>query len=159
MECGRQGRRHPPRDVWGSTRKVARSILQSTLREDLDHDFLWRTNRCLPERGRIGIFNRSSLRRSSRRSAFIRSFSPASGSPLALVTKDIWRQRFTAINATEGIPRAGGRRHPASSFSHVSKEEQKQRSSNALPIRIEIGSFPTLTFMSGNIGDELHGSL
>jgi polyphosphate kinase 2 (PPK2 family) len=27
--------------------------------EDLDHDFLWRTNRCLPERGRIGIFNRS----------------------------------------------------------------------------------------------------
>jgi PPK2 family polyphosphate:nucleotide phosphotransferase len=28
-------------------------------REDLDHDFLWRTSRCLPERGRIGIFNRS----------------------------------------------------------------------------------------------------
>ena len=27
--------------------------------EDLDHDFLWRTSRCLPERGRIGIFNRS----------------------------------------------------------------------------------------------------
>jgi polyphosphate kinase 2 (PPK2 family) len=27
--------------------------------EELDHDFLWRTNRCLPERGRIGIFNRS----------------------------------------------------------------------------------------------------
>ena len=27
--------------------------------EELDHDFLWRTTRCLPERGRIGIFNRS----------------------------------------------------------------------------------------------------
>ena len=27
--------------------------------EELDHDFLWRTNQCLPERGRIGIFNRS----------------------------------------------------------------------------------------------------
>src|SRR5262245_47901991 len=27
--------------------------------EDLDHDFLWRTTRCLPERGRIGVFNRS----------------------------------------------------------------------------------------------------
>ncbi len=27
--------------------------------QELDHDFLWRTNRCLPERGRIGIFNRS----------------------------------------------------------------------------------------------------
>ena len=27
--------------------------------EELNHDFLWRTNRCLPERGRIGIFNRS----------------------------------------------------------------------------------------------------
>ena len=27
--------------------------------EELDHDFLWRTSRCLPERGRIGVFNRS----------------------------------------------------------------------------------------------------
>ena len=27
--------------------------------EELEHDFLWRTTRCLPERGRIGIFNRS----------------------------------------------------------------------------------------------------
>src|SRR5262249_27517608 len=32
---------------------------KSPSREELDHDFLWRTTRCLPERGRIGIFNRS----------------------------------------------------------------------------------------------------
>ena len=31
--------------------------------EDLDHDYLWRCMKCLPERGRIGIFNRSLLRR------------------------------------------------------------------------------------------------
>ena len=35
--------------------------------EELDHDFLWRSRRALPERGRIGIFNRSLLRGSARR--------------------------------------------------------------------------------------------
>ena len=35
--------------------------------EELDHDFLWRTTRCMPERGRIGIFNRSYYEESARR--------------------------------------------------------------------------------------------
>ena len=37
--------------------------------EELDHDYLWRSSRRLPERGKIGIFNRSLLRRSARRAS------------------------------------------------------------------------------------------
>jgi PPK2 family polyphosphate:nucleotide phosphotransferase len=93
--------------------------------EDLDHDFLWRTNRCLPERGRIGIFNRSYYEEV----LVVRvhpEFLARQRIPPALVTKDIWRQRFTAINATEEYLAQEGvviRKF----FLHVSKEEQKQR--------------------------------
>jgi PPK2 family polyphosphate:nucleotide phosphotransferase len=93
--------------------------------EDLDHDFLWRTNRCLPERGRIGIFNRSYYEEV----LVVRvhpEFLARQRVPPSLVTKDIWRQRFTAINATEKYLAQEGvviRKF----FLHVSKEEQKQR--------------------------------
>jgi PPK2 family polyphosphate:nucleotide phosphotransferase len=93
--------------------------------EELAHDFLWRTTRCLPERGRIGIFNRSYYEEV----LVVRIHSgllAAERLPEALVTKQIWKERFEDINAYE--------RHLVRSgvvvrkfFLHVSKQEQKAR--------------------------------
>jgi PPK2 family polyphosphate:nucleotide phosphotransferase len=93
--------------------------------EDLDHDFLWRTNRCLPERGRIGIFNRSYYEEV----LVVRvhpEFLANQRLPADLVTKKIWKQRYEDINAME--------KHLARSgtvirkfFLHVSKKEQRKR--------------------------------
>jgi PPK2 family polyphosphate:nucleotide phosphotransferase len=93
--------------------------------EELDHDFLWRTTCCLPERGRIGIFNRSYYEE-----ALVVRVHPqilaGQRLPDQLVTKSIWQERFESINAFE--------RHLARNgcailkfFLHVSKGEQKAR--------------------------------
>src|SRR6266567_8685878 len=68
--------------------------------EDLDHDFLWRTTRCLPERGRIGIFNRSYYEET----LVVRvhpEFLEKQRLPPELVTKDIWKERFRDIRSFE----------------------------------------------------------
>jgi PPK2 family polyphosphate:nucleotide phosphotransferase len=93
--------------------------------EELDHDFLWRTTRCLPERGRIGIFNRSYYEET----LVVRVHPTLLGAqkiPESLVGKDIWEERFESINCFE--------RHLARNgtvirkfFLHVSKGEQKKR--------------------------------
>ena len=93
--------------------------------EDLQHDFLWRTTRVLPERGHIGIFNRSYYEEV----LVVRvhpEFLNNEGIPPALVTKKIWDERFEDIVCFE--------RHMARSgtvirkfFLNVSKEEQKKR--------------------------------
>ncbi len=93
--------------------------------EELNHDFLWRTTKCLPERGRIGIFNRSYYEE-----VLVVRVHPElldrQKLPSSLVTKDIWTQRFESIKCFE--------RHLAQNgvvirkfFLHLSKEEQKQR--------------------------------
>src|SRR3954468_13335576 len=68
--------------------------------EELDHDFLWRTSRCLPERGRIGVFNRSHYEE-----VLVVRVHPEilSGEklPPELLTKGIWRERYQDINAFE----------------------------------------------------------
>jgi len=93
--------------------------------EELDHDFMWRTTRCLPERGRIGIFNRSYYEE-----VLIVRVHPEilAKQRLAssLVTKDIWKERYEDINAFEHYLARNGtviRKF----FLHVSKKEQKQR--------------------------------
>ncbi|MCK6685652.1 MAG: polyphosphate kinase 2 family protein [Thermoanaerobaculia bacterium] len=93
--------------------------------EELDHDFLWRTSRCLPERGRIGIFNRSYYEE-----VLVVRVHPAflakQKIPRKLVGKDIWKERFEDINAYERYLTRNGvaiRKF----FLHVSKEEQKRR--------------------------------
>ncbi len=93
--------------------------------EELDHDFLWRTNRCLPERGRIGVFNRSYYEE-----VLIVRVHPeilrAQKLPPELLTTDIWKQRFEDIRALEHYLSRNGtviRKF----FLHVSKEEQKKR--------------------------------
>ena len=68
--------------------------------EELDHDFLWRTTKALPERGRIGIFNRSYYEE-----VLVVRVHPeildGQHMPPSLVTKDIWKERFEDINAFE----------------------------------------------------------
>jgi PPK2 family polyphosphate:nucleotide phosphotransferase len=93
--------------------------------EELDHDFLWRTNRCLPERGRIGIFNRSYYEE-----VLIvhvhEQILDAQHLPSRLVTPDIWKERYQDINAMERYLSRNGtviRKF----FLNVSKEEQKRR--------------------------------
>ena len=93
--------------------------------EDLDHDFLWRTSRCLPERGRIGIFNRSYYEEV----LVVRVHSELLEKqkiPRELVTKNIWDERYEDINALERYLSRNGyviRKF----FLHVSKSEQKKR--------------------------------
>jgi polyphosphate kinase 2 (PPK2 family) len=68
--------------------------------EDLDHDFLWRTTRCLPERGRIGIFNRSYYEEV----LVVRVHPQILGKqklPEAMVTKRIWDERFEDVRSFE----------------------------------------------------------
>jgi PPK2 family polyphosphate:nucleotide phosphotransferase len=93
--------------------------------EELDHDYLWRTNRCIPSRGKIGIFNRSYYEE-----VLVVRVHPtllrAEKLPDELITKHIWEQRYEDINAFEKYLTRNGivmRKF----FLHVSKEEQKKR--------------------------------
>ena len=93
--------------------------------EELDHDFLWRTNRCLPERGRIGVFNRSYYEE-----VLVVRVHPgilaAQKLPTEVVDKDIWNRRFKDINAFERYLAHNGT-VVVKFFLHVSKEEQRRR--------------------------------
>jgi PPK2 family polyphosphate:nucleotide phosphotransferase len=93
--------------------------------EEIDHDFLWRTATRLPERGRIGIFNRSHYEE-----VLIVRVHPdilaRQKLPPSLTGKDIWKNRYKSIRGFE--------RHLACNgtivlkfFLHISPEEQRQR--------------------------------
>ena len=93
--------------------------------EELDHDFLWRIAKALPERGRIGIFNRSHYE-----DVLVVRVHPEilarQRLPQELTGKEIWDERFKSIREFE--------RHLARNgtlvlkfFLHISKEEQRQR--------------------------------
>ncbi|WP_343713174.1 polyphosphate kinase 2 family protein [Inquilinus sp.] len=93
--------------------------------EELGHDFLWRTGRHLPERGRIGIFNRSYYEEV----LVVRVHSGVLGSqqlPPELVTRTIWEERFEDINAFERHLTRNGTL-VLKFFLNISKEEQKSR--------------------------------
>ena len=93
--------------------------------EELDHDFLWRTTKCLPERGRIGIFNRSYYEEV----LVVRVHPELLGReklPPKLVTKELWKERYESIADFE--------KHLARNgtvllkfFLNVSRKEQKKR--------------------------------
>jgi len=93
--------------------------------EDLDHDYLWRCIKHLPERGRIGIFNRSYYEET----LVVRVHEDILSKqklPEKLVTKHIWDERFQDIRNFEKYLSRNGilvRKF----FLHVSKEEQKKR--------------------------------
>jgi PPK2 family polyphosphate:nucleotide phosphotransferase len=93
--------------------------------EELDHDFLWRTSRQLPERGRIGIFNRSYYEEV----VVVRVHPELLGKqriPAPLVTKEIWRERYDDINAFERYFARNGF-VILKFFLHISKSEQRRR--------------------------------
>jgi len=93
--------------------------------EELDHDFLWRTTQCLPERGRIGIFNRSYYEEV----LVVRvhpEYLKGQKLPDTIDLKNIWQQRYESIRDHE--------KHLARNgtviikfWLNVSKKEQKQR--------------------------------
>ena len=100
------------------------SFKQPTSHE-LDHDFLWRSTIALPERGRIGIFNRSHYE-----DCLVVRVHPEildkAKIPPELVTKNIWRERFEDISAFERYLARNGT-VVLKFFLNVSKEEQRQR--------------------------------
>jgi PPK2 family polyphosphate:nucleotide phosphotransferase len=93
--------------------------------EDLDHDYLWRCMKCLPNRGHIGIFNRSYYEEV----LVVRvhpEFLAKQKLPPKLVGKEIWSERFEDIRNFEQYLGRNGvvvRKF----FLHVSKKEQKRR--------------------------------
>jgi PPK2 family polyphosphate:nucleotide phosphotransferase len=93
--------------------------------EELDHDFMWRCYRKLPERGRIGIFNRSYYEDV----LVVRVHPEILGGqklPPEVVTKHIWRERYQDIsNIEHHLWRSGVVIRKF--FLHVSQEEQKKR--------------------------------
>jgi PPK2 family polyphosphate:nucleotide phosphotransferase len=93
--------------------------------EELDHDFLWRIAKSLPERGRIGIFNRSHYEEVLVVRVHPELLEKEHG-PRAVITKDIWEQRFKSIRHFERHLAHNGTR-VLKFFLHVSKEEQRKR--------------------------------
>jgi PPK2 family polyphosphate:nucleotide phosphotransferase len=93
--------------------------------EDLDHDYLWRCVKCLPERGRIGIFNRSYYEET----LAVRihpEFLARQKLPKEFTGNNIWKSRFKDIRNFERYLTRNGvvvRKF----FLHLSKEEQKRR--------------------------------
>lgn len=92
---------------------------------ELDHDWLWRTTIALPERGRIGVFNRSYYEE-----VLVVRVHPGilakQCTPKVLVGKDIWQERFEDIRAFEKHMARNGTKI-LKFFLNVSKEEQKKR--------------------------------
>ncbi len=98
---------------------------KSPTSEDLDHDYLWRCMKTLPERGRIGIFNRSYYEEV----LVVRvhpEFLNGQKIPPELITKDVWNERYKDIRNFEKYLSRNGvvlRKF----FLHVSNKEQKKR--------------------------------
>ena len=93
--------------------------------EELDHDFLWRTMRALPERGRIGIFNRSYYEE-----VLIVRVHPeilrAQKLPRERVGEDVWDERYRSIRDMEAHLERNGTRI-LKFFLHLSRDEQRKR--------------------------------
>jgi PPK2 family polyphosphate:nucleotide phosphotransferase len=93
--------------------------------EELDHDFLWRISRALPERGRIGIFNRSHYEEVVALKVHP-EWLDAQRLPPGPRDERFWQGRYEDINAFERhLDRSGTK--IVKFFLHVSKEVQKQR--------------------------------
>jgi PPK2 family polyphosphate:nucleotide phosphotransferase len=98
---------------------------KSPSNEELDHEYLWRSHKCIPARGKIGIFNRSHYEE-----VLVVRVHPAllraEKLPDEMITKHIWDQRYEDINAFERYLTRNGvviRKF----FLHISMEEQKRR--------------------------------
>jgi PPK2 family polyphosphate:nucleotide phosphotransferase len=93
--------------------------------EELDHDYLWRSMKALPERGRIGIFNRSYYEE-----VLVVRVHPEvlqkQKLPPTLLTKDVWTERYQDIRGLERYLDRNGIR-VRKFYLHLSREEQRKR--------------------------------
>lgn len=94
--------------------------------QELDHDFLWRTQQCLPERGRIGIFNRSYYEEVLIVRVHPEILAAQSLPEETLRARRLWPQRYDSINQMERHLHRNGTR-VIKFFLHLSREEQRQR--------------------------------
>src|SRR5260370_19817077 len=123
--CGRQRWSYQARHVGSKSVRVPGLFFKSPSAEDLDHDYLWRCMKSLPNRGHIGIFNRSYYEEV----LAVRvhpEFLAKQRVPPQLVGKEIWSERFEDIRNFEQYLARNGvvvRKF----FLHVSKKEQKRR--------------------------------
>lgn len=92
--------------------------------EELDHDYLWRINKCLPERGRIGIFNRSYYEEVL--VTKVHDLVSKQSIPKKLLGKNLWENRYSQIRNYEKYLYQNGI-IPVKFFLHISKDEQKNR--------------------------------
>ena len=93
---------------------------------ELDHDFLWRTTRCLPERGRIGIFNRSYYEEVLVVRVHPEVLLAEALPPEEMHAETIWRRRYRSIVDLERHLHCNGTR-VLKFFLHLSKDEQRRR--------------------------------
>src|ERR1700694_3487801 len=93
--------------------------------EELDHDYLWRHHQAVPERGSIGIFNRSHYEEVVAVRVH-QEFLDAQRLPRRAVKKDIWKERFDQINDFERYLVRNGV-EVLKFFLNVSREEQRKR--------------------------------
>jgi PPK2 family polyphosphate:nucleotide phosphotransferase len=94
--------------------------------EELEHDFLWRTTRCLPERGRIGVFNRSYYEEVLIVRVHPEILSSQRLPNASLDKKNIWQDRYNSIVDLEKHLSRNGTKI-IKFFLHMSKDEQKKR--------------------------------
>jgi len=93
-------------------------------KEELDHDYLWRTNKALPERGRIGIFNRSYYEEVL--VVKVHNLVKYQNIPKEHISKNIWKKRYEQIrNFEEHLYKNGTT--IIKFFLHLSRDEQKRR--------------------------------
>ena len=107
--------------------------------EELDHDFMWRCAKRVPERGRIGIFNRSYYEET----LVVRvhqEFLAGQKLPEKVKTKDLWKQRFQDISNFERYLTNNGV-VVLKFFLHVSKKEQRERFLARIEDPAKTGSF------------------
>jgi len=126
MDAAGKDRRHQACDVGGNPQGCQVFSFKHPSSAELQHDFLWRTTRDLPERGRIGIFNRSYYEE-----VLIARVHPeilrSEGLPgAALVEKTVWHDRYRSITNLERHLFRNGT-HILKFFLHLSKEEQRKR--------------------------------
>ncbi len=93
-------------------------------KQELDHDYLWRVHKVMPERGRIGIFNRSHYEEVL--IVRVHNLTLKQNIPPRLISKNIWKQRFRQINDFERFMYENGT-IILKFYLHISFEEQKKR--------------------------------
>lgn len=121
--------------------------------EELNHDFLWRCGKRLPERGRIGIFNRSYYEET----LIVRvhpELLARQQLPPERVTRQIWRERFQDIRHFERYLHRNGVLVRNSSCTSR-KRSRNGGSSNASKTRTRTGSFPVPTWPNAGTGTRI----